>query len=303
MAGGAAPSTEAASRAALGAGLVCYLIWGFAPLFFQAVGRLGADSWEILAHRAVWGAATAGVFVLMARQGAQVAQVVRSPRRLAFLALSALLIGGNWALYVWGVNAGRVLESSLGYYLTPLLNMAAGALIFRERFDRLGLAAIILAGIGVVLQGLALGHFPWVALVLALTFGGYGVVRKQIAADAQTGLFIESLFLAVPGLAWMILLALRGQGHMDDSPAAAAWLLAAGPFTAIPLVLFAWAARRMPLSAMGFLQFIGPTIGFGIGLAQGEPFTALRGVSFVFIWAGAMTYIFGVLRQVRRLRA
>jgi len=225
----------------LGAGVLCYLFWGFSPLFFQAMGRLGADSWEILAHRAVWGTLAAWVFVVLARQGAQVAAVLRSPRLLGMLALSALLIGGNWALYVWGVNAGRVLESSLGYYLTPLLNMAAGALIFRERFDALGLGAIVLAGIGV--------------------------------------------------------------GHVDDSPAAAAWLLAAGPITAIPLVLFAWAARRMPLSATGFLQFIGPTIGFGIGLAQGEPFTALRGVSFAFIWAGAATYIFGLWRRTRTLGA
>ena len=297
------PSTETASRAALGAGVLCDLLWGFAPLFFQAMGRLGADAWEILAHRAVWGTLTAWVFVLLARQGLQVARILRSPRQLAALALSAVLIGANWALYVWGVNAGRVLESSLGYYLTPLLNMAAGALIFRERFDGFGLAAIVLAGLGVALQGLALGHFPWVALVLALTFGAYGVVRKQVQADAQTGLFIECLFLAIPGALWMGFLTLSGQGHFDDSPAAAAWLLAAGPITAIPLVLFAWAARRMPLSAMGFLQFIGPTIGFGIGLAQGEPFTLLRAVSFAFIWAGAATYIFSVLRQVRRLRA
>ena len=297
------PSTETASRAALGAGVLCYLLWGFAPLFFQAMGRLGADAWEILAHRAVWGTLTAWVFVLLARQGLQVARILRSPRQLAALALSAVLIGANWALYVWGVNAGRVLESSLGYYLTPLLNMAAGALIFRERFDGFGLAAIVLAGLGVALQGLALGHFPWVALVLALTFGAYGVVRKQVQADAQTGLFIECLFLAIPGALWMGFLTLSGQGHFDDSPPAAAWLLAAGPITAIPLVLFAWAARRMPLSAMGFLQFIGPTIGFGIGLAQGEPFTLLRAVSFAFIWAGAATYIFSVLRQVRRLRA
>ncbi|MFM8821037.1 MAG: hypothetical protein ACKOD3_10965 [Phenylobacterium sp.] len=109
MAGGAAPSTEAASRAALGAGVLCYLFWGFSPLFFQAMGRLGADSWEILAHRAVWGTLAAWVFVVLARQGAQVAAVLRSPRLLGMLALSALLIGGNWALYVWGVNAGRVL--------------------------------------------------------------------------------------------------------------------------------------------------------------------------------------------------
>ena len=303
MAGGPASPADASSRAAVGAGVLCYLIWGFAPLFFQAMGRLGADSWEILAHRAVWGTLAAWVFVVLARQGAQVAAVLRSPRLLGMLALSALLIGANWALYVWGVNAGRVLESSLGYYLTPLLNMAAGALIFRERFDVLGLGAIVLAGIGVALQGLALGHFPWMAVVLALTFGAYGIVRKQVQADAQTGLFVECLFLAVPGGLWMAHLALTGQGHVDDSPAAAAWLLAAGPITAIPLVLFSWAARRMPLSAMGFLQFIGPTIGFSIGLAQGEPFTALRGVSFAFIWAGAATYIYGLWRRTRRLGA
>ena len=303
MVGEGSPSTESASRAALGAGVLCYLFWGFSPLFFQAMGRLGADSWEILAHRAVWGTLAAWVFVVLARQGAQVAAVLRSPRLLGMLALSALLIGGNWALYVWGVNAGRVLESSLGYYLTPLLNMAAGALIFRERFDALGLGAIVLAGIGVALQGVALGHFPWMAVVLALSFGAYGIVRKQVQADAQTGLFVECLFLAVPGALWMAYLALTGQGHVDDSPAAAAWLLAAGPITAIPLVLFAWAARRMPLSATGFLQFIGPTIGFGIGLAQGEPFTALRGVSFAFIWAGAATYIFGLWRRTRILEA
>jgi chloramphenicol-sensitive protein RarD len=301
VAGGAAPSDETASRAALGAGVLCYLIWGVAPLFFQATGRIGADSWEILAHRAVWGAVTAGVFVVISGQGRQVAEVLRSPDRLALLALSGLLIGGNWALYVWGVNAGKVLESSLGYYLTPLLNMVAGALIFRERFDRIGLLAIGLAGIGVVLQGLALGHFPWIAVVLALLFAAYGVVRKQINADAQTGLFVETLFLAVPGLAWMIFLGLTGRGHFDDSPAAAAWLLAAGPYTAIPLVLFSWAARRMPLSAMGFLQFIGPTIGFSIGLSQGEPFTVLRGVSFGFIWLGAAAFLYGAWRRTRVL--
>jgi chloramphenicol-sensitive protein RarD len=285
------------------AGVLCYLIWGFVPLVFQAMDRLGIGSWEILAHRSLWGAPTALLFVLMAGQAPQVLAVLRNPRLLAGLFVSALLIGSNWALYVWGVNAGRVLESSLGYYLTPLLNMAAGALIFRERFDALGLGAIVLAGVGVALQGLALGHFPWMAVVLALTFGAYGIVRMQVQADAQTGLVVECLFLAIPGALWMAHLTLTGQGHMDDSPAAAAWLLAAGPITAIPLVLFAWAARRMPLSAMGFLQFIGPTIGFSIGLAQGEPFTALRGVSFAFIWAGAATYMFGLWRRTRILEA
>ena len=213
------------------------------------MGRLGADSWEILAHRAVWGTLAAWVFVVLARQGAQVAAVLRSPRLLGRLALSALLIGGNWALYVWGVNAGRVLESSLGYYLTPLLNMAAGALIFRERFDALGLGAIVLAGIGVALQGVALGHFPWMAVVLALSFGAYGIVRKLVQADAQTGLFVECLFLPVPGPLWIAYASPPGPGHLAASPAAAAWLPAAGSTPPIPLALFASAARGRPLGA------------------------------------------------------
>ncbi len=289
-----------AQRTALLAGTLCYLFWGFNALAFQAMGKTGAGSWEILAHRSVWGALTALIFVLASRQTGQVMAVFRNPRLLGALVLCSALIGVNWSLYVWGVNSGRVIESSLGYYLTPLLNMAAGVVIFRERFDRFGLAAIVLAGIGVVIQGLALGHMPWIAIILALTFGGYGVVRKQIAAEAQTGLFVECLFLTVPGLAWIFWASTHGQSHFLATPAATFWLMSAGPVTALPLMLFAWAARRMPLSAMGFLQFIGPTIGFVIGLAQGELFTPLRALSFVFIWGGAGVYVTGVWLALRR---
>jgi len=154
------------------AGVLCYLIWGFVPLVFQAMGRLGMGSWEILAHRSIWGAPTALLFVLMAGQGPQALAVFRNPRLLAGLFLSALLIGSNWALYVWAVNSGKVLETSLGYYLTPLLNMAAGVVFFRERLDRVSIAAMVLAAIGVAVQGVAVGHLPWVSLILAVSFGG-----------------------------------------------------------------------------------------------------------------------------------
>lgn len=292
---------ESAHRTALAAGVVCYLIWGMAPLVFQAMGRLGIGSWEILAHRSLWGAPTALVFVLLARQGRQVLEVFRKPRLLVGLGLSALLIGANWALYVWSVNAGRVLEASVGYYLTPLLNMAAGAVVFRERFDRIGLAAIALAAVGVAFQGLALGHIPWISLVLALSFGSYGVIRKMIAADAQTGLFIECLYLAIPGLVLAAWFAAHGTSHFGGTPLATAWLVFCGPFTALPLMLFSWVARRVPLSTIGFLQFLGPTLGVGIGLAQGEPFTQLRAVSFAFIWMGAAVFAFGAWRRTRTL--
>ncbi|WP_308238092.1 hypothetical protein [Phenylobacterium sp. J367] len=172
-------------------------------------------------------------------------------------------------------------------------------MLFRERIDRIGQTAIALAGVGVVVQAVALGHLPWVSLALALSFGGYGVVRKQVAADAQTGFLVECLLLGLPSLAFLMWLQAQGTGHFADSAATVAWLIAAGPITAIPLVLFAWAARRMPLSAMGFLQFMAPTISFMIGIAQGEPFTPVRALSFGFIWGGAAVFLYGAWRRSR----
>lgn len=294
-----APGAE--PRLALTAGIASYLIWGFVPLVFQAIGRLGVRPFEILAHRTIWSVPTALAFVLIAGQGAQAAGVFRRSKVLGWLALSAALIATNWSVYIWAVNSGRVLEASLGYYINPLVNMAAGALLFRERIDRVGQAAIGLAVVGVIIQALALGHLPLVSLTLALSFGGYGVVRKQVAADAQTGLFIECLLLAVPGVAYVFWLEQHGAGHFRGGWAPLLWLLASGPITAVPLVLFAWAARRMPLSAMGFLQFMAPTIAFFIGLAQGEAFTPARAISFVFIWGGAIVFLYGAWRRTRAL--
>ncbi len=295
-------ATSAGNARALGAGIGCYLIWGFVPLVFQAMGRLGISPWEIIAHRTLWAVPVALLFVLAARQGQQVMHVFRSPRVLGWLTVSALLIGGNWMIYIWAVNSGRVLETSLGYYINPLLAMAAGALIFRERIDRIGVLAIGLAAVGVVIQTVALGHLPVVSLVLAVTFCGYAIVRKRVAADAQTGLLVECLLLSLPGLAYVIWLERSGAGHFGASFPATAWLLACGPITATPLMLFAWAARRIPLSFMGFLQFMGPTIGFAIGIAQGEAFTPLRAVSFGFIWSGAAVFAFGAWRRSRMIR-
>jgi chloramphenicol-sensitive protein RarD len=260
---------------------------------------MGVSPWEILAHRTLWAAPTALLFVWMAHQGAQVRAVIGQPRVLAWLAVSAALLSVNWSTFIWAVNSGRVLESSLGYYINPLLNIAAGAFLFRERLSRPALLAIGLATAGVVLQALALGHVPWISLVLAFSFCAYGVVRKRVAADAQTGLFIECLMLAAPSLAYMAWLQANGASTAQGSPAALLWLIACGPLTALPLVLFAWAARRIPFSVMGFLQFIAPTMTFFLGLAQGEAFTPLRALSFVFIWCGAAVFVFGALRAAR----
>lgn len=292
-------SAPGESRLALGAGLGCYLIWGIIPLVFQAMGRLGISPWEILASRTVWAVPMALVFVLVAGQGREVVAAARTPRTLAWLGLSSLLIGANWSIYIWAVNSGRVLETSLGYYIIPLLAMAAGALMFNEKIDRLGGVAIGLAGLGVVIQAVAVGRLPVVSLALALTFGGYGIVRKRVAASAQTGLLVECLLLAGPGLGYLLWLSHSGASHFGAGSPATAWLLACGPITAVPLVLFSWAARRIRLSTLGFLQFIGPTITFGIGVMQGESFTPLRAVSFAFIWSGVAIFAFGAWRRAR----
>ena len=295
-------SAPGEARLALTAGISCYLIWGLVPLVFQLLGHRGVSPWEILAHRTIWAVPAALLFVLLARQGAQALAVMRDPRTLGWLALTAALVAINWSTFIWAVNRGRLLETSLGYYILPLLNMAAGALIFRERLSRLGMAAVALAAIGVVIQTIALGHLPVISLLLAVSFCVYGVARKKVAADAQTGLFIECVVLAVPGIAFVAWLAHHGQSHFGQ-PAPSAWLIAAGPITALPLMLFSWAARRMPLSGLAFLQFLVPTMTFMLGVAEGEPFTPLRAVSFVFIWGGAGVFLWGIVRAWRAGRA
>jgi chloramphenicol-sensitive protein RarD len=291
------PAPEREARLATAAGFACYTIWGLFPLVFQLLGRMGASPWEILAHRILWGVPAALGLVLWAGQGPACTAVLRQPRTLGWLALSAALIAANWSIYIWSTNTGRVLEASLGYYILPLFNMAAGAALFGERVDRLGVAAIALAAAGVALQTLALGHLPLVSIALALSFGGYGVVRKRVSAEAQTGLLVECVLLAAPSLLFVLWLAARGQAHFGHGLAVSAWLAACGPITAVPLVLFAWAARRLPLSAMGFLQFISPTITFAIGVAQGEPLNLLRALSFGCIWAGVALFALGALRK------
>ncbi|MGZ5987046.1 MAG: EamA family transporter RarD [Caulobacteraceae bacterium] len=293
------PAPGGESRPALGAAIVCYLIWGIVPLVFQTMGHLGMTPWEILANRTVWAVPMALLFVLLAGQGREVLAALRNPATFAWLAFSSVLIAGNWGIYIWAVNSGRVLETALGYYINPLLGMAAGALIFNEKIDRLGYVAIGLAVLGVVVQAVAVGGLPIVSLALAFSFGGYGIVRKRVAASAQTGLLIECLVLAVFGLAYVLWLQHTGAGHLGKTWPATAWLLACGPFTAVPLVLFSWAARRIPLSSLAFLQFLGPTSGFIIGVMQGEPFTPLRAASFVFIWGGAVVFAVAAWRRSR----
>jgi len=260
------------------------------PLLFMGQHAAGFDAFEILAHRALWAVLVAGLLVWLAKQGGQVALVFRSPKTLAWLAFSTCLIGVNWGLYVWATTHHATLEASLGYYINPLLNMVVGLWLFREKIDKWGWVAIGLAAVGVVFQALALGRPPWLSIALALSFATYGVIRKRVPIDAQAGLLVECLLLAPFGLAWVLWLQHSGGGVAFDSPGNTAWALLNGPATVLPLALFAWSARRLPLSTIGFIQFLAPTLQFAVGVWSGEQLTGLRIASFAFIWGGAFVF-------------
>ena len=289
-------------RAALASAFGCYVLWGLMPLLFMGQHAAGFDAPEILAHRALWAVLVAGLLVWMAGQGAQVAAVFRSPKTLGWLAFSTVLIGINWGVYVWATTHQATLEASLGYYINPLLNMVVGLWLFREKIDRFGWVAIGLAAVGVAFQAVALGRPPWISLILAVSFATYGVIRKRVPVDAQAGLLIECLLLAPFGLAWVLWLAHTGAGVGFDSPGHVAWALLNGPATVLPLALFAWSARRLPLSTIGFIQFLAPTLQFAVGVWSGEALTPLRIASFAFIWGGAAVFAAGALLRRRAER-
>lgn len=299
-----APSSASAphDRQGLLAGLACYGVWGFLPILFGAAERSGAGVLEIVAWRTIISAPLALGLVLWADRAAGLKTLLLNPKDLLALLLSAALIAVNWITYVWAVDTGHTITASLGYYINPLLNMAAGALLFREKIDRSGMAAIALALVGVVIQGLALGEFPWISLILAFSFAGYGIVRKQARADAQTGLLVECVILAVPAAVFAVVSELQHKAVFGHSAAPTLLLILCGPATVVPLALFAFAARRLPLTIVGFLQFIAPTIQFAIGLAQGEAMTPLRALSFVFIWGGVAVFAWGAVARSRAMR-
>jgi chloramphenicol-sensitive protein RarD len=290
------------ARAPFLSALGCYVIWGFMPLLFMGQAAIGFTSLEILSHRALWSVLFAGGLVLLASQSGQVRTALSQPRTLAWLVLATVLIAVNWGVYVWATTHQATLEASLGYYINPLLNMVVGLWLFRERIDRWGWVAIGLAAVGVLFQALALGRPPWISLILAFSFGAYGVIKKRVPVEAQAGLFIECLILLPFGIAYVVWLQASGLGHGFSSLEGFGWALLNGPATVLPLALFAFAARRMPLSTMGFIQFLAPTLQFCVGLATGEHFTVLRGVSFAFIWLGAGVFAAAALLRARAAR-
>eukprot|EP01132_Coremiostelium_polycephalum_P019972 gene19972-23746_t len=240
-------------------GLSAYVIWGLFPIYFKAIASVPAA--EIIVNRVLWSALFGSLLLIVWKHPGWLRELRDNPRRLAILALSGTLIAANWLTYVWSVNSGRMLEASLGYYINPLVNVLLGMVILGERLRRLQWVAVGLAAVGVAQQVWQVGSLPWVSLVLAATFGFYGLIRKQAPVKALPGLVVETWMLVPIAIAWLLFNPSAHSAQMEFwSTSEAWWLVAAGPVTLIPLVCFNAAARHLPYTALGFLQYVAPTL-------------------------------------------
>ncbi|MFO1446899.1 MAG: EamA family transporter RarD [Opitutaceae bacterium] len=295
-------SHDPASSPARGviAAFLCYLAWGLVPLFWKELGSV--DALELIAHRHVWSLVfLAGVLTWLGGWPEAV-RALRTPRDLAINAASSLLLTINWLIYVWAVNRGQVIECSLGYFLVPLLNVTLGRLVLHETLRPLQGAAVAAAAIGVGLLVFRLGHVPWIALGLAGSFGFYGLLRKRSPLGPLTGLAVETALLAPLAGGWLLWKAAHGSGALGHSDARVTTLvLSTGVVTAIPLLLFAYGARRLRLTTLGLLQYTAPTCQFLLGwLVYREPFTRDRAWAFVLIWSGLACYTLDAWLTQRR---
>jgi chloramphenicol-sensitive protein RarD len=288
------PNTE---RDGIAAALAAYTLWGLVPVFFKQLATVPAL--EIIAHRVLWSLLLlAGLLAVRGRLGAAWA-AAQNPRILARVALASALLTINWLVFVWAVNVNRVLETSLGYFITPLVSVVLAVVVLHERLRPRQWAAVLLALIGVALEGWRSGGLPWVSLVLAGSFGLYGLLRKQLPLDAANGLLLETA-CAAP-VAALYLLWLGSAGQFGNAMTIDALLIASGAVTAIPLLLFAVGARRLPLVTLGFLQYIAPSLTFLLAIFYyDEPMNLPRLLAFAAIWAGLAIYSTDLLLQRRQ---
>jgi chloramphenicol-sensitive protein RarD len=289
-------------RSGLIAAVSAYVLWGFLPVYFKFLSDFPPSM--VLAHRIVWSVPTALILIAMAGKMREMLGALRQPRVLWALLLSALAIAANWTIYIWAVMHGRVLEGSLGYFINPLVSFLFAALFFGERFRPLQLAALGIAALGVINQAVFVGEFPWISLALAVSFAVYGAIRKRVAVDGRVGFGIEAGWLAPAAVIYLLFFTPAGMPTFGNhGPGLAALLLAAGPLTAAPLILFAFGARRLRLSTVAILQYIAPSIQFVIGISTGEAFTSAHAVTFGLIWAGVALFTFSAWRADRKLHA
>ncbi len=282
-------------------GLAAYGAWGFAPIYFKAVTHVGAL--EVLAHRVLWSLLLLCAWVLATGGLTRVRQALRRPRLLATLALTSTLVVSNWGVFIWAVGHARVLEASLGYFINPLFNVLLGYFFLGERLRRAQWLSALLATTGVAFLTWRLGAVPWVALYLAGAFSAYGLLRKLAPVDGVVGLTLETAVLAPVALAYLLFLRASGSlGFLHLGPMIDGLLVAAGVVTAVPLAWFANGVQRLPLSTMGFLQFVSPTLQFLLAvLLYREPFGRAHVVAFGLIWTAVVLFSADAWHQRRGL--
>lgn len=281
----------------LAAALTAFGLWGFLPLYFHLIGPQ-VSVWEVLSHRIIWAAALLATYTVLSGRLSRLYTVFRQPGMVLALAASALCIALNWVVFIWAVTHNHVLDSSLGYYITPLLNVVMGLLFLGEHLRRVQWLAVGLAALGVAIMVVAYGTIPWVALTLATAFALYGLIRKQVAVDSATGLLVETLLLLPVAAVLMGRLYLQHKiTFLHTSLRMDLLLVGAGAVTVVPLLLFATGARRLRLGTIGLLQYLTPTMQFLTGVFLfGEPFTHADEVTFACIWAALALYSADSLR-------
>jgi chloramphenicol-sensitive protein RarD len=285
-------------RKGLGLGIAAYALWGVLPIYFKALQAV--PSVDIVAHRILWSVPVLALLLSVARAWQEVRIALRNRRAMLLLGVTALLIGGNWLLYVYAVNSGHILAGSLGYYLNPLANVLLGRIILKEKLSWLQWAAVGLAAAGIAaLAAGALGQL-WISLTLCMSFASYGLLRKIAPVDAVAGLAIETMLLAPLAAAWLAWSFSSGQPTFGGSSSDLILIAIAGVVTTVPLLLFTAAARRLPYSTLGMLQFLAPTLQFLIAvMLYGEPFTTAHAIAFGAIWAALGLYVLAIVRHAR----
>jgi chloramphenicol-sensitive protein RarD len=297
-----AETPEQQARDGLLSALIAYLLWGVMPLYFILVKDVFAL--EVLAHRIIWAVPFGAAIIYFRKQWAEVWRGLTHPKMMLYLSITAILIAGNWLVYIWAVQQDQIFQASLGYYINPLLFAVFGVVLLGEELRKPQMMAVVIAAIGVVFLTVSGGEIPWIALFVGTSFTIYGVIRKKVIIGGMPGLFIETLVLLPLGIAYLVYMMSLGQAEIGNTGLKGiSILLLAGPITVLPLLFFALATRRLNLSTVGMMQFIAPTIQFGIGVALGEQLTMPHLVCFGCIWTAAILFSWDAWRSNRKSAA
>ncbi|MBU2512707.1 EamA family transporter RarD [bacterium] len=267
-----------------------YLIWGLSPIYWKELHNLPAL--EIITHRIVWSFLLLFILILVFKQGREFFLVIRNPKMMMIMLVTSIVISVNWWVYIWSVNNGLIIQASLGYYINPLVNVLLGMIFLKERLRRFQLFAVILAVIGVSYLVIFYKTFPWVSLTLAFSFGFYALIRKIVVISSLVGLTIETLILSIPAVSYLLYLNSQGHGSFKEvSLQLDLMLIGAALVTALPLLLFNLAGKRLMLATLGFIQYLAPTCMFLIGIfLWGEVIVTAQIICFIFIWAALILY-------------